>query len=151
MFIGFRVEAFTGSTRKQVIGTPRFFFFDLGVRHAAAELATSADTVLAHPGPIFEQWVGIELWKRLRYLGQGRLTYLRTKGGLEIDFIIERGNSVTPIEVKWTESPSRDDARHLIAFLDEQGPRARHGYVVCRCPRPQQVERRVTAVPWWAI
>jgi predicted AAA+ superfamily ATPase len=151
MFVGFRVEPFTGSTRKQVLGTPRFFFFDLGVRHAAAELAVSADTVRANPGPVFEQWVGVELWKRLQYLGAGRLTYLRTKGGLEVDFIIDRGRRVTPVEVKWTDSPSRDDARHLMAFLDEQGARAPHGYLVCCCARPQRLTPRVTALPWWAI
>lgn len=151
MFIGFRVEPFTGSTRKQVLGTPRFFFFDLGVRHAAAELTPSAETVMANPGPLLEQWVGLELWKRLKYLGRGTLRYFRTKGGLEIDFIIERGARVIPVEVKWTERPSRNDARHLLAFLDEQGARAPHGYLICRCPRPQRIHPRVTALPWWAV
>jgi predicted AAA+ superfamily ATPase len=151
MFVGFRIEPFTGSSRKQVLGTPRFYFFDLGVRHAAAELVPAADTVLANPGPVFEQWVGIELWKRLQYLAAGRLRYFRTKGGLEVDFVIERGSRVTPVEVQWTDRPSRHDARHLIAFLDDQGTRASRGYLVCRCPRPLQLERRVTALPWWAL
>src|SRR5207247_3902865 len=117
--------------------TPRFFFFDVGVRHAAANLACSADTVLANPGPIFEQWVGIELWKRLQYLGDGKLLHYRTKGGVEIDFIIERGNELIPIEVKWTERPSIEDARHVRSFLQEQKRRARRGYVICRCALPQ--------------
>jgi predicted AAA+ superfamily ATPase len=151
MFVGFRIEPFTGSTRKQVMGTPRFLFFDTGVRHAAAELAVNADTVRANPGPVFEQWVGVELWKRLQYLGAGRLTYLRTKGGLEVDFIIDRGRRVTPVEVKWTDSPSREDVRHLAAFQAEQGARAPHAYLVCRCPRPMRVAPRITALPWWAI
>ena len=37
--------------------------------------------ICANPGPVFEQWVGIELWKRLQYLGTGKLHYLRTKAG----------------------------------------------------------------------
>jgi predicted AAA+ superfamily ATPase len=151
MFVGFRVEAFSGSKRKQVLGTPRFYLFDLGVRHAAAELTNSVDTVLANPGPVFEQWVGMELWRRLQYLGRGQLTYLRTKGGLEVDFIVDAGDRLIPIEVKWTDSPTPADARHLRAFLDEKPKRAGTGYVVCRCPRPQKLADNVTALPWWAI
>jgi predicted AAA+ superfamily ATPase len=151
MFIGVRVEAFAGSKRKQVLSTPRFMFFDLGVRHAAAELTPSHDTVLANPGPVFEQWVGIELWKRLQYSGRGRLNYLRTKSGAEIDFIVDLGTRLIPIEVKWTESPDLADARHLLGFLDEQGSRAPHGYIVCRCQRPLRLHDHITALPWWWI
>jgi predicted AAA+ superfamily ATPase len=70
---------------------------------------------------------------------------------LEVDFIIDRGRRVTPVEVKWTDSPSREDVRHLAAFQAEQGARAPHAYLVCRCPRPMRVAPRITALPWWAI
>ncbi len=151
MFVGFAVPAFSGSKRKHVLSTPRFFFFDLGVRHAAAGLSVTAATVAADPGRVFEQWVGIELWKRLNYLGRGRLMYLRTKGGAELDFIVDTGDRLVPIEVKWTERPTLSDARHVTDFLDEQPRRAKHGFVVCRCARPQQLSDRVTALPWWQI
>lgn len=110
MFIGFTVPAWTRSPRKQLLSTPRFFLFDFGLRHTAAGLAASPHTVLANPGPIFEQWVGIELWKRLQYLGKGQLYYMRTKDGAEVDFIIEHAGEIIPIEVKWTENPSSSDA-----------------------------------------
>jgi uncharacterized protein len=148
MFIGFRVTAFSGSPRKSLLSTERFFFFDLGVRNAAAELPLEAALVRANPGPLFEQWVGVELWKRLQYLGGGKLHYLRTKGGAEVDFIVARGGRLAPIEVKWTERPTLADARHVLAFLDEHRREARHGYVVCRCPEPLALDERVTALPW---
>jgi predicted AAA+ superfamily ATPase len=148
MFIGFRVTAFSGSPRKSLLSTERFFFFDVGVRNAAAELPLEAATVRANPGPVFEQWVGIELWKRLQYLGGGKLHYLRTKAGAEVDFIIARGRRLIPIEVKWTEHPAPGDARHLLTFLDEHPNDARHGYVVCRCTAPLALTDRVTALPW---
>jgi len=148
MFIGFRVTAFSGSPRKSLLSTERFYFFDLGVRNAAAELPLEAAAVRANPGPLFEQWVGIELWKRLQYMGTGKLHYLRTKAGAEVDFIVARAGRLVPIEVKWTERPTRGDARHLRTFLDEHPARARHGYVVCRCPSPLAIDDRVTAIPW---
>jgi predicted AAA+ superfamily ATPase len=151
MFVGFRVPAFTKSPRKNLLSTPKFLFFDLGVRHGAAGLRPSRDLVAAAPGPLFEQWVGIELWKRLQYLGDGNLHYLRSRDGAEIDFIVEYGGVLTPIEVKWTEHPDRTDARHLRAFLDENPRRAKHAYVVCRCARPMRLDDRVTAVPWFSL
>lgn len=131
--------------------TPRFFRFDIGVRHAAAGLQPSTVTVQALPGPIFEQWVGIELWKQLQYRGRGTLHYFRTKDGAEVDFVIADGKRIIPIEVKWTERPSAADARHLRGFLDDHKTHARHGYIVCRCSRPQQIDDRVTAIPWTCL
>jgi predicted AAA+ superfamily ATPase len=112
MFVGFRVEAFSRSPRKTLLSTPKFLFFDLGVRHAAAGLTATPDVVKVNPGGFFEQWVGIELWKRLQYVGEGKLYHMRTKDGAEVDFIIERGGTLTPIEVRWSEKPSVQEARH---------------------------------------
>lgn len=151
MFVGFHVPAFTGSARKAVLSTPRFLLFDLGVRHAAAELENNRDTVLANPGPLLEQWVGIELHKRLGYTGKGRLTYFRTKAGAEVDYVVEQGRTLTPIEVKWTDNPTASDARHLTAFLAEHREHAPRGYVVCRCERPRELAANVLAIPWWML
>ena len=151
MFVGIRVPAYAKSPRKNLLSTPKFLFFDLGVRHAAAGLNPSPDLVRANPGPIFEQWVGIEFWKRLQYLGEGKLYHMRTKDGAEVDFIIERGGKLTPIEVKWTEKPSVQDARQLLAFMDEHPKLAKQAYIVCRCPRPMQLHEKVTALPWFCL
>jgi predicted AAA+ superfamily ATPase len=150
MFVGIRVPAYSKSPRKNVLSTPKFLFFDMGIRHAAAGLNPSAETVKANPGPVFEQWVGIELWQRLQYLGGGNLYHQRTRDGAEVDFIIEKKGALTPVEVKWTEHPTASDARHLLAFLQEKKT-ARHGYVICRCPRPLQLHERVTALPWFCL
>lgn len=151
MFMGFRVTALSGSPRKSLLSTERFCFFDVGVRNSAAELPLEAAAIQANPGVFFEQWVGIELWKRLQYLGKGKLHYFRTKAGAEVDFVISRREGLTPIEVKWTERPTAGDARHLETFLDDHSNRARHGYVVCRCSSPLALSDRITALPWWSM
>ena len=147
MFMGFSIPAYSGSPRKHLLSTHRFCFFDLGIRHAAAGLTPGPDIVHADPGVFFEQWVGIELWKRLQYLGEGTLSYFRTKDGSEVDYVIARHDEIIPIEVKWTARPSPIDARHLARFVAET-PKARRGFVVCRCPRPQQLCEGITAIPW---
>lgn len=151
MFVGIRVPAYAKSPRKNLLSTPKFLFFDLGVRHAAAGLNPSSDLVKANPGPVFEQWVGIELWNRLQYLGDGKLFHQRSKDGSEVDFIVEQGGKLIPIEVKWTENPTLNDARHLLPFLHEKPKEAKHGYVICRCPRPLQLHDQITALPWFCL
>jgi predicted AAA+ superfamily ATPase len=151
MFIGFHVPAWSASPRKHLLSTPRFLLFDLGLRHVAAGLMPSREVVRANPGPLFEQWVGIELWKRLQYLGGGTLHYLRTKDGSEVDFIIASEGKLIPIEVKWTENPRLSDARDLLVFLREHPKKAKHAYLVCRCPLPVQLHDKVTALPWYCL
>ncbi len=151
MFVGVRIPAYSKSPRKNLLSTPKFLIFDLGVRHAAAGLTPSTDVVRADPGRYFEQWVGLELWRRLQYLGEGALYHQRTKDGAEVDYIVEHKGRLIPIEVKWTERPSLSDARHLMTFLEEKPKLARQGYVVCRCPRRLALSDRITALPWWAL
>lgn len=147
MFIGFQVHAFSGSPRKNLLSTPRFCFFDMGVRHAACGLTPGPDIVRTDPGRFLEEWVGIEIWKRLQYLGQGRLSYFRTKDGAEVDFIVEMGKRLLPIEVKWTERPSARDATQILRFLRDH-PRAKEGYIICRVPHPARISGPVVALPW---
>ena len=151
MFAGFFVSAFSGSTRKSVLSSPRFFMFDNGVRNAATGLPLTVGTVNAAPGSLFEHWVACQLWRGLSYEGSGRLSYYRTADGAEVDFIIERGDDIIPIEVKWTESPSSRDARHLRSFIKEQGTRCKQGLIVSRCPHRLALEENITAIPWWAL
>ncbi|MGB8296178.1 MAG: DUF4143 domain-containing protein, partial [Polyangia bacterium] len=105
----------------------------------SAGIWSSAELALSQPG------------SRLQYLGDGRLHYLRSRDGAEIDFIVERQGALVPIEVKWTERPDRSDARHLLTFLQEHPQKARQGFVICRCPRPMRLADRVIALPWFCL
>jgi len=151
MFIGFSVPAYSGSPRKSALSTPRFFFFDTGVKNAAASYPLRTDLVESIGGSLLEQWVGAELHRRLGYLDSGNLSYFRTKDGVEIDFIVEFGGSIIPIEVKWTDHPSLRDARHLEVFLKELGYKGAHGFIICRCPRPLALSDTITALPWFVM
>lgn len=103
----------------------------------------------AEGGRLFEQWVAQELLARASYLGRGhRVSFWRLASGAEVDFIWETPREDIPIEVKWTERPRPEDARHVERFLDDHAGRARRGFVVCSCTEPQKLSARVTAIPW---
>ncbi len=148
-FVGYWIPSYSRRTRKRLLTTPRFCFFDVGVRNAAAELPQAGPLADELAGPLLEQWVAQELIARVSYRGRGsRLSFWRTSYGVEVDFVFETPRQDLPIEVKWTARPRPSDARHVETFLDEFPDRARRGLVVCRCERAQQLTDRVRAIPW---
>jgi predicted AAA+ superfamily ATPase len=147
MFIGFTVPAFSKSPRRNLLSTPRFLFVDLGIQHAACGVSPDLNVVRANPGRYFEQWIGIEIWKRLQYLGSGQLSYFRTKDGAEVDYIVELENRAVAIEVKWTDRPSLQNVPSLVSFLRDH-PNVGEGYVICRCPLPARLSKSIVALPW---
>lgn len=151
-FVGHWVPAYSRRTRRRLLTTPRFCFFDLGVRNAAAEIPLDTKLADAQGGPLLEHWVAQELLARAAYRGRGhRVTFWRTTSGVEIDFIWESPREEIPIAVKWTARPRPTDARHLEAFLDLHPERARRALLVCRAARPEQLSERVRAIPWHAL
>jgi predicted AAA+ superfamily ATPase len=147
MFLGFTVPVFSRSPRRHLLSTPRFLFADLGIQHAASGVSPDLNVVRASPGRYFENWVGIEIWKRLQYAGAGSLSYFRTKDGAEVDYVVELQDRTIAIEVKWTDRPSLRDVTGLASFLRDH-PHVREGYVICRCPRPARLSRSIVALPW---
>jgi predicted AAA+ superfamily ATPase len=151
-FVGYWVPAYGGRSRKRLLTTPRFLFFDTGVRNAAAQLPLGGKLPESEAGALLEQWVGQELMARAGYLGRGhRVTFWRTVSGAEVDYVWESPKEDIPIEVKHTARPRPVDARHLETFLDEHPGRARRGLIVCRCERAEQLTERVRAIPWRAL
>lgn len=98
------------SLRKRVIKTPKIYFYDTGLAchllgiHVASQLPN-------HPlrGGLFENWVFTELVKGLSNRGlTPELSFWRTHGGQEVDFILEHGGKTHLVEVKsgMTVAPS---------------------------------------------
>ena len=58
-----------------------------------------------------------------------------------------RNDELLPIEVKWTDTPSRRDAKHLELFLNEY-PKANKGYIVCQVSHNQVLSNNIEAISW---
>ncbi|HEX7668494.1 MAG TPA: DUF4143 domain-containing protein [Polyangiaceae bacterium] len=148
-FIGYWIPPYGRAGRKQILSTPRFVFFDVGVRNATAELPLTRALLKTQAGTLFEQWVLTELCHRAAYLGKStRVSFWRTRAGAEVDAVVETPQGDIPVEVKWTETPRPTDARHVELFLDTYPKRAKHGFLICRVARATKLTDRVTALPW---
>lgn len=135
-----------GGTRRKLVRADKYLIFDLGVRRAAAQEGTKLpqDTM----GRLFEQWVGLELLRCSRLSEEKtRIRFWRDSSGPEVDWVIDRGGVLTPVEVKWTQSPTVSDIKHLAIFLKEH-KNSSVGYVVCQTPRPLKLAKNIIAVSW---
>lgn len=140
-----RLNAF-GSKRDAVLRTPKYYFFDVGVRNAAGDLGHAEQILTLQMGSLFEHFVILEVIAQLK--GSAQLSYWRSKQGEEVDLIIEQKDRRLAIEIKATEKPTQQDFHGLVAFCKKY--RCPESYLVCRVPRAQQFGPNV-ALPWWNL
>jgi hypothetical protein len=69
---------------------------------------------------------------------RAELSTWRTSAGQEVDFVIEAGRRILPIEVKATTRPVGNDLRGPESFLGLH-PEARLGVLACACAETQAV------------
>jgi predicted AAA+ superfamily ATPase len=145
--IAHRIDPYTkNSPRNRLAKSPKFLFFDLGVRRASAREGINPN--VTHKGHLFEQLVGLELIRESRFLKEPtQLKFWRDHNGPEVDFILENPHFLIPIEVKLTDTPTQKDARHLQIFLDNY-PTAKMGFIICQCTSPLLLNEKIMAIPW---
>ena len=114
--VGLLLEPFHESIRKRQRDNPKFYFFDTGVQRALNNTLTVDLRPQTYAfGLAFEHFVVNEINRLQSYAKKDyRLSYLRTKDGVEIDLIIERpGLKRALVEIKSTEQITEDDIRPL--------------------------------------
>ncbi|HLD61745.1 MAG TPA: ATP-binding protein [Patescibacteria group bacterium] len=144
-----RVEPYVKSARKRILSSPRYYFFDLGVRNALARLPLSPDLINAQKGVLFEHAVMLEIIRRTRLLHKDyRVHFWRTQHGLEVDCVIDMGDEIVPIEIKASRSVSLSDIRGLRTFLEDYKKNAKRGYVITMGERKEKLAENIIALPW---
>jgi predicted AAA+ superfamily ATPase len=142
-----RVDPLTKSrTRRKLTRASKYIFFDLGIRRVAGN--EGHHLPLDTWGHLFEQFVGLEMIREARLQEiASRVLFWRDPAGPEVDWILEREGVLTPVEVKWTKSPSAQDAKHISIFLDEY-QQAKQGFLICQIDRPALLTKNIMALPW---
>ena len=64
---------------------------------------------------------------------------------------LSKGWRLVPIEVKATERPRVDDARHLRSFREEYKGRARKALLLHAGNRVEWLSPGILAAPWWRV
>jgi hypothetical protein len=140
-----RVPAYAVNRTKRLIRSPKVYWSDvaLGLHMAGGiepggahlenlilvDLVAWRDTVVPRPGILF--------W--------------RTVNGEEVDFVIEHGRTLLPIEVKATTRPTWSDARHLLTFSAEYRDQVAGALLLHGGEETLWLAEGVLAAPWWRV
>ena len=140
-----RLPTYAVNRTKRLIKSPRLYWGDTGL---ALYLAEGAEPGGAH----LENLVLHDLlaWRDAR-LEHAEVLYWRTAIGEEVDFVIETGGRLLPIEAKATNRPRLGDAAHLRTFRAEYGKKARAGLLLHTGTALEWLTPDVLAAPWWRV
>ena len=140
-----RLPAYAINRTKRLIKAPKIYWGDTGV---ALHLADGAELGGAHLENLVLQ--DLLAWRDAR-LERGEIGYWRTVNGAEVDFVIETGGKLLPIEVKAAARPRLADAAHLRTFRSEYGRKARSGLLLHGGRTLEWIAPDVLAAPWWRV
>jgi predicted AAA+ superfamily ATPase len=144
------VRPYFANVGKRLVKTPKVYFTDTGILCFLAGLRDAAHAA-AGPmaGVIFETAVLAELLKGLGGRGLDPEVYFwRTSTGAEVDFVVDTGAVLVPIEVKTSATPRPAMAAGIVAFRELLGAKAAPGYVVHAGEVRLPLAPGVTALPF---
>ena len=68
-----------------------------------------------------------------------------------MDFVVDTGSSLLPVEVKATARPTVSDAKHLRSFRTEYGRHARAGLLLHCGEKTEWLAPGILSTPWWRV
>jgi hypothetical protein len=140
-----RLPAYAVTRTKRLIKSPKMYWGDTGV---ALHLSGESEPGGAHLENLVLQ--DLLIWRDAR-LERVEITYWRTTLGEEVDFVVEAGGRLLPIEVKATGRPGLRDTAHLRTFRAEYGKKARAGLLLHTGTTLEWLAPDVLAAPWWRV
>ncbi len=144
-YLALRLPAYARSRTKRLVKSPKLYWADTGL---ALPLAGVEEPAGAH----LENLVLTDLvaWRDAR-LERAEVYYWRTATGQEVDFVVEAGGQVLPVEVKTTARPRLSDAAGLRVFRAEYGHQTRAGLLLHTGNALEWLAPDVLAAPWWRV
>ncbi len=140
--LGQRLRPWTRARNRRMVRTEKFYFFDVGVANYLARRQPAPGT--PEFGKSFEHYLLGEILSYQRYrVPELDVTFWRTSGGTEIDFIL--GDMDVAVEVNSTARVHDAALRPFRALRQEHS--VRHQIVVCREREPRRLGD-VEVLPW---
>ena len=144
-YLAVRLPAYSVNRTKRLIKASKIYWGDTGL---ALHLGGQDEPGGAH----LENLVLHDLlaWRDAR-LERTEIGYWRTAIGEEVDFVVETGGRLLPIEIKSGARPRLADAAHLRTFRAEYGKKARAGLLLHTGSTLEWLAPDVLAAPWWRV
>ncbi|OFZ82174.1 MAG: hypothetical protein A2583_07645 [Bdellovibrionales bacterium RIFOXYD1_FULL_53_11] len=144
--LGFILPPFSRSIRKRQVQSPKFYFFDMGVTNALSGSMHAPVPGSYGYGRAFEQIVVTEAYRLNDYHEKNcKLSFLRTKDGVEIDLVVEHGRELALVEIKSSTNVCENDLKGLRSLAKDIKGRK---YVFCNEKWSRRTTDGINILPW---
>lgn len=120
VFILFKLEGYSGNLRKEVTKSPKWYFYDNGIRNAVIMNLNPIET----RNDIGQLWENYVISERIKFQSYNRIYaknyFWRTYDKQEIDLIEERDGKLYAYEIKWKESKVKIPTAWAKAYPDSE-------------------------------
>lgn len=139
-----RIDPFKKRQSRSIITkAPKYYLFDVGVANYLRKQHLEEERGEEF-GRAFEHFLLMEILAYRSYSGQDfTINFWRTKTGLEIDFILARGEIA--IEIKGANRIDKRDLNALLAFAEEYSPK--RNFLVCN-EKEKRLHGKIEILPW---
>jgi uncharacterized protein len=120
------VAPFARNVRKEISKSPVPYFWDLGFRNYSLGLYQEAESP-ANGAFVFENCVYLLLKEKIQHK-PAKLHFWRTKDKAEVDFVIDAGKEIIPVEVKYKRLKRDVVPASLLRFIEKYQPK--RAYVI---------------------
>lgn len=144
-----RLPAFATSSTKRLVKTPKLYWTDPGLAaHLAGVTSVGGSTEIEVPGALLENLVLTQIlaWRETM-IPRPEIHYWRAHDGTEVDFIIEAGRRLLPIEVKAASRARLADVPGLRLFLHEHPKAAPFGILLYGGAEVLRLSENIVAAP----
>jgi len=142
------LQPYYSNVTNRIVKTPKVYFLDTGLCAYLTKWPT-VETLEAGSisGALLETYVFSEILKSYWHKGlEPNFHCYRKKGQEEIDLIIKSGDTLYPLEIKKTGTPSRTASKHFTAS-EKLKKKVGHSAMLCFVPEDVPLSIDVTAVP----
>ncbi|MFH1777878.1 MAG: ATP-binding protein [Candidatus Omnitrophota bacterium] len=148
-FVVQRVTPYFRNIKKEIIKSPVVYFSDLGLRNYSLGLFGNISAA-NEAGSAFENLIFTILTEKIRFQGAS-LHFWRTKDKAEVDFVINYGKSVVPIEVRYQRFVQPEITRSLRSFLEKYYPKNAFVITIDYAKSLRIENTNVHFIPYWQI
>lgn len=119
--LGFILPTFHQSVRKSQRMSPKFYYFDIGVKNALAQSIDSKPMPATTTyGELFEHFIMLEIYRLNEYFQKDyRMSFLMTKNNVEIDLILTKGRRHYAIEIKSAQHIDESEVKRTYALAKD--------------------------------
>lgn len=148
-FIIEKVTPFFKNIRKELSKTPVFYFNDLGFRNYLLDKWFSLYE-RTNDGFLFQNFVFL-LLKSAEKFKYFNINYWRSKDKAEVDFVLNAGEIIIPVEVKNTHLKDIETSRSLLSFLEKYKPREALIINLSLDKEKKIKDTLVKTIPYWKL